>query len=255
MFLDCDYSLASGYRSKLQVSRVLSEGWFRDNAYCISCESMRLKPTKANTKSSDFVCEKCSRSYELKSFMNKPRRNLVDGAYSSMLSRIQSDSVPVLMLLERSDTWKIISLTAIHPLFLTYEVIVKRKPLSSTARRAGWIGCNIRLDLIASDAQIQVVEESVPVEPVQVRERFQRFNLLDKVEPNARGWTTLTLRVLRNLNRKSFSINEVYEHERIFSAAYPDNKNVRAKIRQQLQILRDFGYIGFCGSGNYILLI
>jgi type II restriction enzyme len=59
-----------------------------------------------------------------------------------MISRIQSDSVPVLMLLERSEAWKIKNLTAIHPLFLTPEVIVKRKPLSSTARRAGWTGCN-----------------------------------------------------------------------------------------------------------------
>lgn len=255
MLLDCDVSLASAYRSNTQVSRVLSEGWFRDNAYCISCESKHLQATKANTKSSDFVCGNCSRSYELKSFLNRPRKNLVDGAYSAMLSRIRSDSVPVLMLLERTEAWRIKSLIAIHPLFLTPDIIVKRKPLSSTARRAGWTGCNIRLDLIATDAQIEVVDEGIPNEPAQVRERFQRFNCLRSVPPSLRGWTTLTIRVLRSLGRTLFTINDVYAKEGVFSVAYPDNNNVRAKVRQQLQVLRDLGYLDFCGQGCYRLLI
>jgi type II restriction enzyme len=255
MLLDCDLSFATGYHSKSQIARVLSEGWFRDNAYCLSCENNQLLPTAANTKVSDFVCDECRLSYELKSFRNKPVTNLVDGAYSSMLFRIQGDSVPVLMLLETTDAWKIRSLTAIHYLFLTPEVIIKRKPLSSTARRAGWIGCNIRLDLIASDAQIQVVKEGVPIEPNRVRQQFQRFNTLKSIQPNSRGWTTLTLRALQNLKLTSFSIEEVYAQESIFAAAYPDNNNIRAKIRQQLQVLRDLGYVEFCGRGNYRLLI
>jgi type II restriction enzyme len=172
-----------------------------------------------------------------------------------MMSRIQSDSVPVLMLLERTDAWKITCLTAIHPLFLTPEVIVKRKPLSAEARRAGWVGCNIRLDLIASDAQIQVVEKGVPNKPGLVREQFQRFNLLKGVKPSSRGWVTLTLRVLRSMRRASFSINDVYAQQGTFAAAYPENNNIRAKIRQQLQVLRDLGYVEFHGQGNYTLVI
>lgn len=255
MLLSCDPISARKYRNPAQISRVLSERWFRDNAYCLSCDSEQLLPTAANTKASDFVCDSCGRSYELKTFLIRPRRNLVDGAYSSMLSRIQGDSVPVLMLLERTEAWNIKSLTAIHPLFLTPEVIIKRNPLSSTARRAGWVGCNIRLDLIAQDAQIPVVEQGVPNEPTRVRERFQRFNPLKELGPSSRGWATLTLRVLRGLGRRPFSINEVYALEDVFAAAYPDNNNVRAKLRQQLQVLRDLGYLEFHGRGSYSLLI
>jgi type II restriction enzyme len=88
-----------------------------------------------------------------------------------------------------------------------------------------------------------------------VRERFQRFNLLKGVKPGSRGWVTLTLRVLRTMSQTSFSINEVYAREGTFAAEYPENNNIRAKIRQQLQVLRDLGYVEFHGHGNYTLVI
>jgi type II restriction enzyme len=255
MRLECDVSAASRYTSRSQISRVLSEAWFRDNAYCLSCENDHLTPTTANSKASDFVCGSCRRHYELKAFQRRPRGSLVDGAYGAMISRIKSDSVPVLMLLERTGEWKITGLTAIHNLFLTPEVIAIRKPLSPLARRAGWIGCNIRLDLIASDAQIEVVSMGLPNEPLKVRERFQKFNQLKSIDPSSRGWVTLTLRVISGLNQRSFSLNEVYAEERVFASAYPENNNIRAKMRQQLQVLRDLGYVKFHGGGNYSLLI
>jgi type II restriction enzyme len=159
------------------------------------------------------------------------------------------------MLLERNISWDIRSLTALHPDFLTPNVIEPRKPLAATARRAGWVGCKIRLDLIAPDAYIEVVEQGLPKSPDRVRQEFQRFNQLEKVDVVSRGWTTLTLRVIRNLSMTDFSLDGLYRREAMFSDAFPGNRNVRAKIRQQLQILRDLGYIEFRGKGNYRLLI
>ncbi len=237
------------------MSRVLSEKWFHENAYCLSCDSDRLLQTAANTKASDFVCRTCNESYELKTFRSRPVRRLVDGAFSALMSRILSDAVPTLMLLERNDDWQVQSLTAIHHLFLTPEVVEKRKPLSPTARRAGWVGCNIRLDLIAPDAQIPVVDRQNPANPQLVRERFQKFNRLKVVPLGSRGWATLTLRIIRSLNRPSFLLDEVYAKEQVFAASYPGNSNIRAKVRQQLQVLRDLGYLEFCGRGSYRLLI
>jgi len=34
-------------------------------------------------------------------------------------------------------------------------------------------------------------------------------------------------------------------------AKHPDNHHIKAKIRQQLQFLRDKGYLQFFGSGKY----
>ncbi|TIV75524.1 MAG: restriction endonuclease, partial [Mesorhizobium sp.] len=48
-----------------------------------------------------------------------------------------------------------------------------------------------------------------------------------------------------------FDIEQVYSFERRLSALYPHNRNVRPKIRQQLQVLRDSGYLDFVSRGRY----
>jgi len=251
----CDISIADSYASQSQRSRVISEAWFRSFGYCLSCDSSELRPTAANTRVSDFVCPECRQSYELKTFGLKPKRSLVDGAYSAMISRIKGGDAPTLMLLERSPVWDVRSLTAVHGSFLTPSVIVQRKPLSPSARRAGWVGCNIRLDLIAADAQIPLVKDGRACEPEVVRTAFRQFNRLGELSLNARGWATLTLRMIRSLGGSTFSLDDLYRREQRFSSVYPANHNVRAKIRQQLQVLRDMGYLEFCGRGTYRLLI
>lgn len=254
MLLRCDTSFADAYTSQTQRSRVLSEAWFQLNGYCLSCESDRLRAVAANTKATDFVCPICNQNYELKAFRTRPKRSLVDGAYTALMARVLNGSVPTLMMLERNDDWEIQSLIAIHHLFLTPSVIERRKPLSVTARRAGWVGCNIRLDLISPDAQVEIVKRGRPNEPRLVREAFQRFGQLSKIKPASRGWTTLTLRAIRTLNGDSFTLDSLYGREEMFTGVYPGNKNIRAKIRQQLQVLRDLGYITFQGKGAYSLV-
>jgi type II restriction enzyme len=255
MLLRCDTSAADKYTSPAQKSRILSEIWFQSNAYCLSCDNDRLLAVAPNTRATDFICQVCNQNYELKSFRIKPSRTLVDGAYGALMTRILDGSVPTLMMLERSESWEIRSLTAIHHLFLTPDVIARRKALSASARRAGWIGCNILLDRIAEDAQIEVVKEGHPNEPTKVREQFRRFNGLKSIGPESRGWVTLTLRIIRDLRRKSFSLASLYEREGYLSSIYPNNKHIRAKVRQQLQVLRDLGYVEFSGRGSYRLLI
>jgi hypothetical protein len=183
MLLRCDTSAADKYTSQAQRSRVLSGAWFQSNGYCLSCDNDRLLATTANTKARDFVCPSCNHNYELKALRTRPKRTLVDGAYSALMSRILDGSVPTLMMLERNDAWEIQSLTAIHHLFLTPSVVEERKPLSPTARRAGWVGCNIRLDLISPDAQVAIVGDGRLNEPKLVREAFQRYDQLRIIEP------------------------------------------------------------------------
>jgi type II restriction enzyme len=254
MRLECDLTLAARYTSQTQIARVLSEGWYSRNGYCLSCENDLISPTAANSKASDFTCEHCSERYELKAFKTEPTTRLVDGAYEALLSRIRSGSVPTLVLMKRDSRWRVESLSAIHHLFLTPEVIEKRKPLSPSARRAGWVGCNIRLDLIGADGRIPLVELGVPVDRRKARERFRKFQPLKGIPVEVRGWTTLTLKMIRGLGRSEFSLGDVYAHESEFSARYPENRNIRAKVRQELQVLRDLGLLEFRGLGQYRLL-
>lgn len=254
MQLECDVSIASTYVSAAQRARVISEAWFGKNCYCLACEQESLVRCKPNTQATDFSCESCGHRYELKTFQKRPRKSLVNGAYLALMARIKSSSAPTLCLLERSSSWEIRALTAIHSSFLVPWVIEQRLPLKAEARRAGWIGCNIRLDRIPSDGEVPLISNGSPLPKAEVRRRFQRYLPLSDLSNDQRGWATLTLRVVRGLSKIHFTLPEVYAKERDFSAVYPQNRHVREKIRQQLQVLRDLGVLRFHGKGCYELI-
>lgn len=254
MNLSCDISRASRYTSPSQIARVLSEEWVLANMYCLGCSAERLQRTVANTRCLDFTCQECLHKYELKTFLRRPAKSLVDGAYASMMESMRSTSKPTLFLLHRDKGWNIHHFTAIHSAFLTTSLIEARKPLSAKAKRAGWIGCNIRLDRLPPEGEIVVVADRNAKNPSQVRESFRKlapFNALSLAE---RGWTSLALSIARRLGSEVFTLQEMYKHEFDFAAVYPHNLNLRPKIRQQLQQLRNLGMIRFLDRGRYQLL-
>ena len=255
MILQCDTSVAESYKSPAQMARLISECWFRQWGYCLACQCDELRATPANTKAADFVCPACEERYELKTFKNQYPKVIPDGAYKGLMSCILGGSVPSLVLLERNASWEVQTLTAVHNLFITPEVVVSRKPLSISARRAGWIGCNIRLDRIADDGKIEIVSHSRVNSRESTRKKFRMLNRLKKIKAESRGWTILTLGVVRGLARREFSLKEIYAKEDSFREHYPNNANIRPKLRQQLQILRDLGYVEFLGGGEYRLLL
>jgi type II restriction enzyme len=255
MRLECDLTLAARYTSQAQIARVLTESWFAQNGYCLSCDCEQLARTAANSKASDFLCPSCAEAYELKAFRSAPPRRLVDGAYGALISRLRAGNAPTLVLMHRDLKWNVQELTAIHHLFITPEVVEMRKPLSPGARRAGWIGCNIRLDLIGPDARIPIVRSGILLNKEQSRSHFKTFQRLSDVPLRTRGWTTLTLKTIRKFGRPDFTLNELYAFEADFAERYPNNNNIRPKIRQQLQVLRDLGLLKFKGPGRYGLII
>ena len=48
-------------------------------------------------------------------------------------------------------------------------------------------------------------------------------------------------------------LDDVYTFEGQLSALYPNNRHVKQKIQQQLQVLRDHGYLDFVSRGYYRL--
>jgi len=51
--------------------------------------------------------------------------------------------------------------------------------------------------------------------------------------------------------KETFSLKQIYAFEALLQQKYPNNRFVKDKIRQQLQILRDQGLIEFVSSGVY----
>lgn len=246
--------LGSAYKSGSQIARVLTEEWCARELYCPACTSDRLSPSKVNAPAIDFVCPECKQLFQLKSLKNWNPKKIVDAGYESMIRSIRADEVPNLLILQYSVDWLVLNLILVPRFFFSESAIEKRKPLIPQARRAGWVGCNILLGQIPIDGKIAVVSAGMPVPQGRVRDEFARTRGLAKIPPSVRGWALDVLNVLRRLGRAQFTLEDVYKFENELQASHPDNHNVRPKIRQQLQVLRDLGLARFIGRGEYVLL-
>lgn len=251
MNLQCRLDLASKYKAGSQVARVLSEDWCARELYCPACDSDRLTGSKPNNPAVDFECSKCEQPFQLKSLRHWNPKKVVDAGYEAMVRAIRADRTPNLLLLQYSNTWAIQNLLVVPRVFFTESVIEKRKPLGPNARRAGWIGCNILLSEIPADGKISMISSGAVVRKACVRDEFSRVKQFAELPPPLRGWTLDVLRAVRQLRKSEFSLQEIYAFEPQLKALHPSNQNVRPKIRQQLQVLRDLGFIRFSARGTY----
>ncbi len=192
--------------------------------------------------------------------------------------------------------WVVRNLLLVPSFAFPPSAIIKRKPLSATARRAGWIGCNIALNRVPAEARIALVitrssgRESAPsssrgsresqsrltsaativIPPEEVRAKFKRVKPLKDIAVTQRGWMLDVLNVIRRLCEggtarcavrtsqravptNTFTTADAYAFTRELEELHPDNKNVRPKIRQQLQVLRDAGLLIHVGRGEWRL--
>lgn len=251
MELDLPLSLATGYKSGSQIARRITEAWATQNLFCAECQSGSLASTPSNTKAIDFACSVCNSPYQLKASKTWNERRIPDAGFDAMMSAIKSDRVPNLLVLQYAPVGRVMNLLLVPSFFFTASSIEKRKPLSPTARRAGWVGCNILLSAIAPEGKIQIINNGQFISPQIVREQFQRVSPLANVLPNLRGWILDVLRLVHAIGRQDFTLQDVYERDSELKALHPNNQHIRAKIRQQLQVLRDMRLITFQGRGNY----
>lgn len=173
-----------------------------------------------------------------------------DGAYQTVMDRVSHDPPSLMLMRYAPPAAGVTDLIVIPRQFLRPEMIQERKALSSTARRAGWIGCNIRLDQVPDAGRIAVVKGGVVTPKFEVLTRWASIRPLQAVAKAARGWLMDVMLVVDRLPAE-FTLAEVYGFEAELAARYPGNGNVRAKVRQQLQVLRDAGVVAFLGGGRY----
>ena len=102
MNLKFNKELAKGYASNTQIARVLTEGWVRNNIYCPSCGNNNLNNFENNNPVGDFFCDSCKSEYELKSKRDSFTLKIVDGAYETMIERINSNNNPHFFFLNYS---------------------------------------------------------------------------------------------------------------------------------------------------------
>jgi type II restriction enzyme len=240
------------YEASTQKARFWSEGWIARELYCLNCGAPKLSKLPNNTPVGDFVCEICSEEYEVKSQSRKIGASVSDGAYRTMMERLAANNNPSLVLLGYDKATKAVTNLSVVPKhFFVPEIIQERPPLAPTAKRAGWIGCNILLSKVPEAGRIIVVRDGELAPKHVVLERWRQTSFLLDTKPAARGWLIEVMKCLESIGRAEFEIADVYRFEQHMQRLYPGNMHVREKMRQQLQVLRDAGFIEFLGRGKY----
>ncbi len=255
MDLNLNKSLANDYSSKSQIARVLTESWVLNNSYCPSCGDPYLREFENNKPVADFYCVNCREEFELKSRKGGLTLRVLDGAYSTMLDRINSDNNPNFFFLTYSKDFIVSNFLIIPKQFFTPEVIIKRPPLAPTARRAGWVGCIIDISKVAELGKIYLVENFKVLPRDIVKEKFRRTMFLRSKTLKGKTWVLEVLSCIEQIESDYFTLDEVYKFEEKLKLKYPNNNFIKDKIRQQLQVLRDKGYIEFVGRGKYRKII
>lgn len=257
MNLSLDFGSIGDYKSKSQRARVLTENWMEQNMFCPVCGKLILKHYEANRPVADFFCEECKSEYELKSQEKKTISSLniiPDGCYDTMVQRINSLNNPHLFIMTHYNQ-QVNNLIFIPNFFFTPAIIIKRPPLKESARRAGWVGCNINIGAVPFDAKISIITDGKLMSMQRVVDSYNRLLSIRTDKLQNRDWLMDTMACIDLIHSESFSLKDVYQYEDVLKAKHPTNNHIKDKIRQQLQILRDKGFIEFTTRGNYRKII
>ena len=252
MNLHLDSVLTTGYNSNSQKARILTESWVEKNLYCPVCGNPNIHHFPNNKEVADFYCPSCNEQYELKSKDGNIGRKVSDGAYNTFIQRITDSTNPDFLFMSYSrEEMMVHHLSFVPKFFFVPEIAEKRKPLSENARRHGWIGCNILYDQIPLQGRIAIIRDKTVIDKEIVQENVKRAFGMKVENLESRGWMFDVLHCVNSMSSDAFSLAQIYQYENILEEKHPDNHNVRPKIRQQLQALRDRGIIEFLGNGKY----
>ena len=259
MDLSLDMAVAEGYTSKSQIARRITEDWASRNLFCTACACDYLSPARTNMAVLDYTCPECNALYQLKSKEGRFGTKVSNSAYEKKALAIESGQVPHYAFLQySSDDALVTDLFLIPGHLFSLGIVEKRNPLGPEARRAGWIGSNIMLGLLPMGVRVDVVLHGSARDPQEVREDWNRYGFIGADQHSSEGWTADILICVRRLTDEmgiyDFTLQQFYQRflEEL-KLRYPTNRNVEAKIRQQLQVLRDGEVLTFRGRGRYRL--
>lgn len=245
-------ALSDRYKSQPQKIRVLTEAWVEKNIFCPYC-GKNLVSMPNNMPVGDFKCGMCEEHFELKSKSGNITNRVSDGAYGTMIERINGRANPNFFFLSYDKkSCSVRSFCAVPKYFFTPNIIEKRKPLSENAKRAGWVGCNILLREIPVLGRTYYLVDNAEYSIEEVKNVWNRTAFMlaaDKAE--SRGWVSDVLHCLDRITSKTFTVKDVYRFSSELGRLHPNNNNIEAKIRQQLQILRDKGLLNVVSRGVY----
>jgi hypothetical protein len=139
-----DFTITKRFRSSSQVARVALETWAAFNLYCLHCERVELDRLPHNTPVADFECFACGTRYQLKTKNGRFGPRVSGAKYGVTIEAVRSGTMPDHIFVEYDRRFStVVFVDAVPGKSITPDRIVARRPLRSTARRAGWQGCSI----------------------------------------------------------------------------------------------------------------
>ncbi len=253
MKLSMDQSKAEDYKSKSQIARVLTEAWFKEEMYCPACDSDKVKKLPENTEVKDFICPSCEETFQLKAKSRSFGNKVANSEYNTKIKRIKKGLSPNWVFLRYDiKQYTVEELMILPKHFMTLEAVEERKPLSDDARRSGWKGSNILLNKFPEDAFLYIIRDGEILPKPKVRKYWKKFEFMEEEELSSKGWLNDVLRYVRKLDKEIFTLQDIYKFKEQLKKQHPENKHIKAKIRQQLQVLRDREIIEFIDyDGTY----
>lgn len=244
--------IVENYKSASQKIRVLSESWVSNEIFCPNC-GCNINSYRNGKPVADFYCPNCSEDYELKSKKDSMGKRIIDGAYKTMIERLQSANNPNFFFLNYDiKNYEVLNFAVIPKHFFVPEIIIKRN--QGIKNRPNYIMCSIDLAGIPNSGKIFYVKNKRIENKEKVLENWNKTLFLRKSKKaELKGWILDIMKCIDKLGKNEFTLDEMYSFEKLLSQKYADNKHIKDKIRQQLQFLRDKGYLEFKGSGKYKL--
>ncbi len=254
MNLQFDISLTKDYENPSQIARILTEKWVEKNIFCPNC-GQAIQPYENNRPVADFHCLTCKEQFELKSKKGSFGKKITDGAYDTMIERLKSSENPNFFFLTYEvKTFEVHNFIVMPKHFFMPSIIEKRNALSQNAKRAGWIGCNILLNALPDSGKIFYIQNKILKNKNEILAKWAKTLFLKDSKGEQKGWLLDIILCIEKLDKKQFTRQELLNFIPYLQTKYPKNNNIEFKISQQLQVLRDKGFLKFTTRGSYELI-
>ncbi len=250
MFLD--EIVSTWLRSPSQRIRKMTESWAGEHIFCPACWDQIIHYGN-NKPVADFYCEKCCEDFELKAKKAENIGKIVpDGSYKTMIQRLESSTNPSFFFLTYKPNFEVSNFLIIPKFFIRPENIIKAPRVLKD--RGDYMMCNISLVGIPESGKIFYIRNTEPIDKKQVLQNWEKTCFLEKSKGEAKGWLLDIIQCIESLWTKEFTLNDMQQFEPLLKQKHPNNNFIPDKIRQQLQVLRDKGYLEFKGRGKYRVL-
>ncbi len=181
-------SEADGYKNNSQKIRILTENWVNKYIYCPIC-GKDVSDYRNNKPVADFYCSKCKEDFELKSKSgNTLGKTIADGAYDSMIERINSDNSPHYFFLNYDkNSYDIVNFLATPSYMFVPEMIINRK--KGIPNRPNYFMCNIDISSIPNSGKVFYIKDKKVQSKDKILEEWNKTTFIkDSKNINSKGW-------------------------------------------------------------------